>query len=161
MRWTTWSPPTATSAAASKSQAASQDRATRLAAADELRSIYDGGAAATIYRGVLAEPELPAADRVRVGAALTDALIMSGDLEAAHRSLSEARQVVAETSGSPRVLLDRILDGLTLELTQDLGDCDQVAELETFLRQHPSSSFASRARSRLDHLKSGSAAGCT
>ena len=109
---------------------------------------------------MLAEEELPAVERARVGAALTDALIMAGDHAGAERSLRQARRVAATVDGSPQVLLERILDGLTLQLADDLGECDQMTELESFLRQHPSSSFADRVRSRIDDLKS-TATGCT
>ena len=142
-------------------QAASPDRDERLAAADALRALYAGADAADVYRGVLADDALAGAERARIGAALTDALIMAGDLAAAERSLAAARGALDATDGSSRVLLERILDGLTLQLTRDLGDCDQLAELESFLAEHPKSSFAGQVRSRLDHLRSGPAAGCT
>jgi thioredoxin-like negative regulator of GroEL len=141
-------------------QAAGDDRDDRLAAADELRAMYAGGAAAPVYRGVLAGDELDAAERARIGAALGDALIIAGELAAAERSLADARRALAGVDGSERTLIERLLDGLTLQLTRDLGECDQVAELQTFLEQHPASSFAGQVRSRLDHLKTGPAAGC-
>jgi thiol-disulfide isomerase/thioredoxin len=141
-------------------QAASEDRDVRLAAADELRAMYAGADAAPIYRSVLAGDDLDAAARARIGAALGDSLIIAGELAAAEHSLADARRALAGVDGSARTLLERLLDGLTLQLTRDLGECDQVAELQTFLEQHPASSFAGQVRNRLDHLKSGPAAGC-
>ncbi len=143
-------------------QAASPDRDTRLAAADELRSIHAGAAAAEVYRSVLADGgSMKPAERARVGAALTDALLMVGDHAAARKSLAAAREAAAGADEESRFRSQLLLDNLALRISQEMESCDQVAELESFLAQRPSSSYAGQAERRLEDLRSHEAAGCS
>ena len=140
----------------------SPDRATRLAAADELRSIHAGSAAAEIYRSVLADAAgMKPAERARVGAALADALLMSGDHAAAQESLATAREAAAEADEETRFRTQLLLDNLALRIYQEMEGCEQAAELETFLAQRPSSSYAGQVERRLEDLRSDEAAGCS
>jgi len=142
---------------------ASPDMETRLSAADELRSIHAGAAAAAIYRSVLADGgSMKPAGRARVGAALADALLMTGDHAAAHKSLADARQAAAEADEESRFRTQLLLDNMALRIAEEMEDCEQLAELETFLAQRPSSTYVGQVERRLEDLKSEeTAAGCS
>lgn len=142
--------------------AQSDDPTERLQAADALRAMYAGAAAAEVYRSVLADfDSISAAGRARAGGALTDALLMTQDFAGARASLEAARKALAGADEEVRFRTERLLDNLSLRITQEMEDCQQVAELETFLAQRPASTFAGQARNRLDDLRTGPAAGCS
>lgn len=111
----------------------------------------DGPRAADLYRRLLAGPAMDPELAAWTHYLLADALRIANDFEQAQRVLDDARRV-AGTVSSDR-LLER-LDLLAVQVAEDRGDCrTQANALESFLKLHPESGYASRARRTLDTLR--------
>lgn len=123
--------------------------------AEELRQRGDGARAAAAYRRLLAAGGEPEGGRGWLYLLLADSLRQSGDLAGAAGALAGAR-----TAADPALV--EAADLFEMRLARDRGDCVEAeAAAEAFLAEHPRSRFAAGARSALDELRGGSAAGCT
>lgn len=141
---------------------AGDDPQDHLEAADKLRRLQAGRAAADAYRKAVASGSWSDEERLRIALATADALRLARDYEAAGGELARARGLLAaaELDDAERADASGLLDYAALRLAEELEECQQLAALESFVHDRRSSPLLGQAKDRLDHLKQ-EAFGCS
>lgn len=140
---------------------ASDDPEQVMEAAETLRGLQAGAAAAAAYRRALELSAPPPVKQVRVAAAVVDSLRLARDYPAANAELERARRLLAAAADGKRGRAAEMLDVAALRLAEDLTECQRLTALESFLRDRSASPLAEQARSRLHDLKTDSSENCS
>ena len=141
---------------------AGDDRQQQLAAADELRRLKAGRPAAEAYRKAAQAEGWSAEQRLEIAFATAESLRLARDHAGAQAELAHARGLLdaSRLDDDARSRTAERLDLAALRLADELGDCQQLEALESFVHERQASTLIGAAKSRLDDLKA-EAFGCS
>ncbi|HMB55294.1 MAG TPA: thioredoxin family protein [Thermoanaerobaculia bacterium] len=128
----------------------------RLEAAERLRQMQAGAAAADAFRKVAGDDSWSLVERLRIAVATADSLRLARRYADADAELERARRLLAagQLDDDARDDTAGLLDIAALTLAEELEDCQKLAALEDFVHDRTASPLIGQARDRLDHLKS-------